>query len=53
MTPHIEAEIGEIAPIVIMPGDPLRAQMIAEKFLLMILEIFMHILVPIRVEELL
>lgn len=33
MTPHIEAEIGEIAPIVIMPGDPLRAQMIAEKYL--------------------
>lgn len=33
MTPHIEAKLGEIAPIVIMPGDPLRAQMIAEKYL--------------------
>lgn len=33
MTPHIEAELGEIAPTVIMPGDPLRAKMIAEKYL--------------------
>lgn len=33
MTPHIEAKLGEIAPTVIMPGDPLRAKMIAEKYL--------------------
>ncbi len=32
-TPHNEAKIGQIAPIVIMPGDPLRAKMIAEKYL--------------------
>jgi len=32
-TPHIEANVGEIAEIVIMPGDPLRAKMIAEKYL--------------------
>jgi len=33
MTPHIEASKGEIAKTVIMPGDPLRAKHIAEKFL--------------------
>lgn len=33
MTPHIEAKKGEIAKIVIMPGDPLRAKMIAETYL--------------------
>ena len=33
MTPHNEAQVGQIAPIVIMPGDPLRAKMIAEKYL--------------------
>lgn len=33
MTPHINAKEGEIAPIVIMPGDPKRASFIAEKFL--------------------
>lgn len=33
MTPHIEAKKGEIARVVIMPGDPLRAQMIAETYL--------------------
>ena len=33
MTPHNEAKIGEIAKTVIMPGDPLRAKMIAEKYL--------------------
>ena len=32
-TPHNEAQIGEIAKTVIMPGDPLRAKYIAEKFL--------------------
>ncbi|MCL2752676.1 MAG: purine-nucleoside phosphorylase [Defluviitaleaceae bacterium] len=33
-TPHIEAKgAGEIAQIVIMPGDPLRAKFIAENFL--------------------
>lgn len=32
-TPHIEAQVGEIAPLVIMPGDPLRAKYIAENFL--------------------
>ena len=30
---HIGAEKGEIADIVFMPGDPLRAKFIAENFL--------------------
>lgn len=33
MTPHIEAKKGEIAKVVLMPGDPLRAKWIAENFL--------------------
>lgn len=33
MTPHNEAKIGEIAKTVLMPGDPLRAKMIADKYL--------------------
>lgn len=33
MTPHNEAQKGDIANIVIMPGDPLRAKYIAENFL--------------------
>ena len=33
MTPHNEAKLGEIAKTVLMPGDPLRAKYIAEKFL--------------------
>ncbi len=32
-TPHNTAEYGQIAKTVIMPGDPLRAKMIAEKYL--------------------
>ncbi len=32
-TPHNEAESGQIAKVVIMPGDPLRAKYIAEKYL--------------------
>lgn len=32
-TPHIEAKLGDIAKVVLMPGDPLRAKMIAEEFL--------------------
>ncbi|WP_203568658.1 purine-nucleoside phosphorylase [Aestuariimicrobium ganziense] len=32
-TPHIAAQPGEIAPLVIMPGDPRRATRIAETFL--------------------
>ncbi len=32
-TPHIESNLEDIAPIVLMPGDPLRAKYIAEKFL--------------------
>lgn len=32
-TPHNEANLGDIAQTVIMPGDPLRAKYIAEKFL--------------------
>ncbi len=32
-TPHNEANIEDIAKTVIMPGDPLRAKYIAEKFL--------------------
>ena len=33
MSTHIGAEPGEIAPVVLFPGDPLRAQWIAETFL--------------------
>ena len=32
-TAHIEAKKGDIAKTVLMPGDPLRAKMIAEKYL--------------------
>ena len=32
-TPHIEANKNEIAKIVLMPGDPLRAKFIAENYL--------------------
>ncbi|ADV34169.1 purine-nucleoside phosphorylase [Mycoplasmopsis fermentans] len=32
-TPHISAQKGEIAKIVLMPGDPLRAEYMAKKFL--------------------
>ncbi len=32
-TPHIEALEGQIAKTVLMPGDPLRAKFIADKFL--------------------
>ena len=33
MTPHINAKKEDIAKIVLMPGDPLRAKFIAEKYL--------------------
>ena len=33
MTPHIEAKKGDIADVVLMPGDPLRAKFIADNFL--------------------
>ena len=33
MTPHNEAKKEEIAKVVIMPGDPLRAKYIAENFM--------------------
>lgn len=33
ITPHNEANLGEIAKTVIMPGDPLRAEYIAKNFL--------------------
>ena len=32
-TPHNEANLGDIAKTVIMPGDPLRAKYIAENFM--------------------
>lgn len=32
-TPHINASPGDFAPTVLMPGDPLRSQFIAENFL--------------------
>ncbi len=32
-TPHIAAEHGDFAQTVLMPGDPLRAKMIAERYL--------------------
>ncbi len=33
MTAHINAKLTDIAPLVIMPGDPIRAKYIAEKYL--------------------
>ena len=33
MSTHINAKEGEIAPLVLLPGDPLRAKFIAENFL--------------------
>jgi len=33
MTPHISAQIGDIAESILLPGDPLRAKWIAETFL--------------------
>jgi purine-nucleoside phosphorylase len=30
---HLEAKPGDIAPVVLLPGDPLRARFIAERFL--------------------
>lgn len=33
MTPHIEAKKEEIAKTVLMPGDPLRAKLIADNYL--------------------
>ena len=33
MTPHNEAKKEDIAKVVLMPGDPLRAKYIAEKYL--------------------
>lgn len=32
-TPHIDAQIGEIAETILLPGDPLRAKFIADNFL--------------------
>ena len=32
-TAHIESKLEEIAPVVLMPGDPLRAKYIADNFL--------------------
>lgn len=32
-TPHISAKKGDFAPVVLMPGDPRRAQFVAENFL--------------------
>lgn len=32
-TPHIKAEAGDFAPVVVMPGDPLRSRFIAENYL--------------------
>ena len=32
-TPHIEAQVGEIAENVLLPGDPLRAKFVADNYL--------------------
>ena len=32
-TPHIKAEQGEVARVVLMPGDPLRSEFVAKNFL--------------------
>lgn len=31
-TPHNKANLGDIAKAVLMPGDPLRAKLIADNF---------------------
>lgn len=41
-TPHISANKGEIAKTVLMPGDPLRAKYIAEKYLTDV-KVFNHV----------
>lgn len=33
MTPHIDAKLEDVAKIVIMPGDPVRAKLIADNYL--------------------
>lgn len=38
-TPHINAEMGDFADVVLMPGDPLRAKYIAETFLSDVVEV--------------
>ena len=32
-TPHINAKYGDFADTVLLPGDPLRAKLVAETFL--------------------
>ena len=32
-TPHIKAELGDVAKVVLMPGDPLRSEFVAKNFL--------------------
>ena len=32
-TPHIAAQVGEIAETILLPGDPLRAKFIADTYL--------------------
>ena len=41
-TPHIRAKKGEVATTVIMPGDPLRAKLLADRFLSDVVE-FNHV----------
>ena len=56
MTPHNNANLGDIAENVLMPGDPLRAKYIAENFLtdyklvntVRLLEICLHTLEIIK-----
>jgi purine-nucleoside phosphorylase len=38
-TPHINAQDNAFANVVLMPGDPLRAKLIAEKFLIDAVEV--------------
>jgi len=38
-TPHINAEMGDFADVVIMPGDPLRAKFIADNFLTNVVQV--------------
>lgn len=39
-TPHIHAELGDLSDVVIMQGKPLQAQVIAEKFLTDVVQVF-------------
>ena len=40
MSTHIESKLEDIAPIVLMPGDPKRAEYIAKNYLATVLNLY-------------